>query len=171
MASQHGSFLNYYAKRYNGSSIRALDDRLSLIDEDWIVGKRVLDIGCNAGHVSIQLAQFFRPRSVVGLDIDAHLIRTARAQLQLAYSLIKPDQDADTMQDRNQCDSLERAQQEADYFPLGMPRMFGYVPYPVAKPDQSKADSFPLNCSFQQADYVKSDHWASIPESLDTILA
>ena len=38
----YGNYRNYYKKQKSG-----LDARLSLIPQDWIDGKRVLDIGCN----------------------------------------------------------------------------------------------------------------------------
>lgn len=45
-------------------------------------GKRILDIGCNSGFVTINVAKKFQPKSIVGIDIDAELINTARRQLE-----------------------------------------------------------------------------------------
>jgi tRNA (mo5U34)-methyltransferase len=41
-----------------------------------LTGKRVLDLGCNAGFYSIELAR--RGATVVGIDINAHYLRQAR---------------------------------------------------------------------------------------------
>lgn len=68
----------------------ALDPRLALLDDyaGWISGRRVLDIGCNAGDLTFALAQRFSPAHVLGVDIDQALIR--RAQLRLVNSMTSP---------------------------------------------------------------------------------
>lgn len=40
-----------------------------------------MDIGCNAGIFAITLALHFKPKKVVGIDIDKHLIRAARKNI------------------------------------------------------------------------------------------
>lgn len=36
--------------------------------------KKVLDIGCNSGFITIEIAKLFHPISILGIDIDAGLI-------------------------------------------------------------------------------------------------
>jgi ribosomal protein L11 methylase PrmA len=45
-------------------------------------GKRILDIGCNSGFITINVAKMFQPKSIVGIDIDPELISTARRQVE-----------------------------------------------------------------------------------------
>ena len=71
----HGNYLGYYHKRRFSS-----DERLALIPLHWLQGKVVLDVGCNAGVVDIEIAQRFNPKSVVGVDIDEVLVKLAQQQ-------------------------------------------------------------------------------------------
>ena len=45
--------------------------------KELFIGKRVLDIGCHAGQVSLQIAAHCNPAIVIGIDIDERLIRNA----------------------------------------------------------------------------------------------
>lgn len=73
----NGNYIGYY-KRRRQVQHGELDDRLELVPKEWIRGKRVLDVGANAGEVSIELAQRFRAAEVVGVDIDPELTQQAR---------------------------------------------------------------------------------------------
>lgn len=53
----YGNYPTYYAKRNSSASL--MDSRLELINEEWIIGKRVLDIGCNSGHVTSDIGFYF----------------------------------------------------------------------------------------------------------------
>jgi 7SK snRNA methylphosphate capping enzyme len=44
-------------------------------------GKRCLDIGCNAGELTVAIAQRYAPQHILGVDIDGSLVRRARAHL------------------------------------------------------------------------------------------
>jgi 7SK snRNA methylphosphate capping enzyme len=44
-------------------------------------GKKVLDVGCNAGYVSIAINSKFLIDSILGIDIDNNLIKRARRLL------------------------------------------------------------------------------------------
>jgi hypothetical protein len=64
----------------------AVGVRLQVLSREWIEGKRVLDIGCNSGAITIELAKQMHPRHVMGVDIDPALIHKARINLRsLAY--------------------------------------------------------------------------------------
>jgi 7SK snRNA methylphosphate capping enzyme len=73
----NGNYIGYYRRRREVQH-GELDDRLELVPKEWIRGKRVLDVGANAGEVSIELAQRFRAAEVVGVDIDPELTQQAR---------------------------------------------------------------------------------------------
>lgn len=76
-STANGNYLGYYRRRrevQEGDN----DERLELIPNDWIKGKRVLDVGANAGEVAIELAQRFKASEVIGVDIDPELTHQAR---------------------------------------------------------------------------------------------
>jgi SAM-dependent methyltransferase len=88
------------------------DRRLSVVPPSTFKGKRVLDIGCNEGWITIDvgerrlivillrelttlvinnLAQYFSPSKAIGVDIDGDLIRAAWKRRRLVWSLQSPD--------------------------------------------------------------------------------
>ena len=48
-----------------------------MLDRRWFHGKRCLDIGCNEGVITLAAVQRFAPLSMLGVDIDEGLIKTA----------------------------------------------------------------------------------------------
>ncbi|CBJ29762.1 conserved unknown protein [Ectocarpus siliculosus] len=97
----HGNYTGYYNTRYGidgsgasaagGSSATAAapppagarDPRVGLMRRSWFEGKKCLDVGCNEGHLTLALVRTFRPRRMVGLDIDSYLVRRARKELSM----------------------------------------------------------------------------------------
>ncbi|KAI3901732.1 hypothetical protein MKW92_051489, partial [Papaver armeniacum] len=53
------------------------DPRLMVLKKEWFEDKDCLDIGCNQGLITIEIAKTFRCRSVLGVDIDASLVESA----------------------------------------------------------------------------------------------
>ena len=49
-----------------------------MLKKQYFRKKIVLDIGCNAGYLTIALAHQFRPRMIFGIDLDGVLIAKAR---------------------------------------------------------------------------------------------
>jgi hypothetical protein len=45
----------YHSKRRLATSKDAGDPRLALIPGDWFAWKRVLDVGCNSGHITVEI--------------------------------------------------------------------------------------------------------------------
>lgn len=84
----HGNYLNYYERRNVDPSLP--DSRLSLIPRDWIKGKKVLDVGSNAGQVTIELARDYEAGKVTGVDIDKDLTRKAKGNRTYSFSLFSP---------------------------------------------------------------------------------
>lgn len=99
----HGSYRSYYGARRQASSTDIAsaaaiipstihlppasrsnpptDARLSLLQPEWFAGKDFLDIGTNTGKVAWEICLYFKPRRVVGVDIDPELIRVAKEKL------------------------------------------------------------------------------------------
>lgn len=79
---RYGNYANYYQKRYGQSS--DVDIRITMLQphHEFFTDKKVLDIGCNSGDFSFELARSFRIKSLLGVDIDGGLIEKARSTLQ-----------------------------------------------------------------------------------------
>lgn len=64
------------AQSSHGKNLVKLERLEPLFDALSVSGRRVLDVGCNEGFFSVQLAQ--RGAQVLGIDIDEHRIEKAR---------------------------------------------------------------------------------------------
>jgi len=71
----HGNYHRYYGYRLGQEFSE--DPRLALLERPWFSGKRCMDVGCNEGLVTLGIAMKFGSRSMIGVDIDEHLIKRA----------------------------------------------------------------------------------------------
>lgn len=123
------------------------DPRVSLLSLD---GKRVLDVGCNAGKATIEIAKYFNCQ-VLGIDLDGDLIKKANSQLRMIASLIEPEEPLEAK--NSLLPQFSNAKTlDLHYFPISMPLMFGYVPI---NKTESKLFKFPYNLQFMKADIMK----------------
>ncbi|KAI9823792.1 MAG: hypothetical protein M1819_001139 [Sarea resinae] len=130
--------------------------------------KHVLDVGCNAGAVDVQLALEFQAASVTGVDIDQQLVRRAQSHLSFCWSRSKPGNTP-----------------EADYFPASAILELGHRPYPPVRPapsdnvhDRHSAAAaatplspFPHNVAFFCEDWALSASSSPSQGRYDVILA
>lgn len=72
-----GNYGRYYAERRPAGA----DVRLQGLEASWFSGKDCVDVGCNEGLVGLSLAAAYRPRSMLGVDVDGKLIKRARQHL------------------------------------------------------------------------------------------
>jgi len=91
----YGNYDSYYSYRLVPNHLGCgspVDARLGAFRREWFLGKDVCDIGCNAGLVSAAVARVFGVRSMLGLDIDAALVKKASGLVatQGAVALIAP---------------------------------------------------------------------------------
>lgn len=70
-----GNYHRYYGYRL-GQAFEA-DPRLRLMERAWFARKRCMDVGCNEGVLTLALAQEYASQSMVGVDLDAALIKKA----------------------------------------------------------------------------------------------
>ncbi|XP_064548650.1 probable RNA methyltransferase CG1239 [Drosophila montana] len=80
-----GNYRHYYGKRILDKDFH--DIRLDVLatQSELFRDKQLLDIGCNSGHLSLEIAKKFEVKSLVGLDIDRFLTHEA----QMAVNLLK----------------------------------------------------------------------------------
>lgn len=72
---EHGNYYGYYGFRTQTIP----DARLSLLPCSLFEGKRILDLGCNAGKLTLEVLNHLGATRSRGVDIDAHLISQAEA--------------------------------------------------------------------------------------------
>ncbi|XP_038878262.1 probable RNA methyltransferase At5g51130 isoform X2 [Benincasa hispida] len=84
-AFPYGNYQNYYGYRVGQNLVE--DPRLKVFKKEWFEGKDCLDIGCNNGIVTIQIARRFNCRSILGVDIDSDRVEDAYWNLRRATRL------------------------------------------------------------------------------------
>ncbi|KAI8978640.1 Bicoid-interacting protein 3-domain-containing protein [Pilobolus umbonatus] len=152
----YGNFIGYYIGKHAVDGFK-VDPRIDLLDKSLFKNKRVLDIGCNSGNITIAIAKLFQPAYVKGVDLDFGLIRLANSNLKRTYSLQNPH----TI---NQEDSIDLSLRFA-YFPQSVCKMHGLLPFSV--PPTYPRTQFPHNIEFKYADWLQNTE----DEAFDTILA
>ncbi|KAJ3717124.1 Bin3-domain-containing protein [Lentinula raphanica] len=150
----HGNYHGYYLKRQS-----VTDPRLELLPENTFAGKHVLDIGCNEGWVTCEIAQNWGAHKVVGVDIDDTLVRAAWKRRQVVWSLQEPlfTIEAEAV-DKMEVDDSNLIQDcltqlQPDYFPASLQHSFGSLPIPPSSIRGKHV--FPHNVSFRTADWTK----------------
>jgi len=71
---QYGNYDRYYGYRLSAGE---KDLRITILKKNWFCSKSCLDIGCNTGKFTMEIAARFLPESIVGIDIDSTLIDKA----------------------------------------------------------------------------------------------
>ena len=128
---RYGNYTRYYGYRNNGSF--ASDSRLKLMKKEWFEGKSVLDIGCNTGQVTIEMARTFNPKKICGIDIDGELIRIAKKNMIRVIPL--PSASGEGL--------------------IQFPESFSKVYGPIAIPNNDESSGeFPNNISFKQVSLI-----------------
>ncbi|KAF9523265.1 Bicoid-interacting protein 3-domain-containing protein [Crepidotus variabilis] len=149
----HGNYVGYYTKRPFLN-----DERLSFLPADLFKGKRVLDVGCNEGFVTCEIAQCHDASYTVGVDIDNSLIQAAWRRRRVVWSLQEPTLPVESNANHDD-EPIVRAR--PSYFPASCEHEFGSLPVP---PSQNRGKTnFPHNMGFRHANWV-NEH---IPEDKD----
>lgn len=77
----YGNYQRYYGYRRAGEAKGSLDPRVDCLQRSWIENKRVVDIGCNSGLLTLQVAKKWKPSRMEGFDIDGTLVDAARKRI------------------------------------------------------------------------------------------
>ncbi|THH07558.1 hypothetical protein EW145_g3296 [Phellinidium pouzarii] len=159
-APTHGNYRGYYTKR---PSIR--DARLELLPKDIFRSARVLDIGCNEGWVTCEIAHSWGAREVIGVDIDDGLVRAAWKRRRTIWSqqplnsslsddvFLSGDDVGHLPKRRKVVPETTRSEDESHSFPAAFEHMFGPLAIPPAS--LQTGGQFPHNVSFRTADWVR----------------
>jgi len=62
------------------------DLRVDKLKPEWLIDKRILDIGCGEGIADLLIATKFQPKLVIGIDIDHRMIKKAITNMQKAIN-------------------------------------------------------------------------------------
>ncbi|KAF9564548.1 Bin3-domain-containing protein [Agrocybe pediades] len=137
-APTYGNYHGYYTKRPVLN-----DERLASLPKGLFEKARVLDVGCNEGWVTCEIAQSYGAHFVVGVDIDESLISGAWRRRRTVWSMQEPTKrKATTENDRH-------------YFPASCEHEFGSLPIPPSSVRGKNV--FPHNITFRTADWVNKD--------------
>ncbi|XP_069002644.1 7SK snRNA methylphosphate capping enzyme-like [Embiotoca jacksoni] len=111
MKFQYGNYNKYYGYRNPGSSE---DPRVRVLRPEWFEGKDVLDLGCNAGHLTLYIAKMLRPARILGLDIDSGLVQAARKNIRHYLSELQTQEARRAMQEKKTTKQVQRNGNESD---------------------------------------------------------
>ncbi|KAG7236710.1 hypothetical protein INR49_000604 [Caranx melampygus] len=92
---QYGNYNKYYGYRNPGAGE---DPRMRVLRPEWFEGKDVLDLGCNAGHLTLYIAKMLKPARILGLDIDNGLVHAARKNIRHYLSELQTQEARRAMQ-------------------------------------------------------------------------
>ena len=131
-----------------------------MIEKSWITGLDVLDIGCNAGHLTLLLARDHHPRKIVGVDIDPVLIQYAQKNIRLVaegpYLGFRRNTNIFKATDKNPFRHYCPTEKK---FPESFASLYGPLRAPYVNTGQvnsSGGKEFPENVVFIQGNYVFS---------------
>ncbi|QRV81906.1 7SK snRNA methylphosphate capping enzyme [Ceratobasidium sp. AG-Ba] len=123
--------------------------RLHVLPSGIFAGKCVLDVGCNEGWVTCEIARDYAAYEVIGVDIDAELVGRAWRHRRDIWSLQAPPKtvknESNEPAGNGETESLHSNQA---YFPECFSSLFGPIPI------STRNTSFPNNVSFYASDWA-----------------
>lgn len=133
--------------------------RLQLIRSSWISGKNVLDIGCNSGNLTMEIARQYCPRLIEAIDIDHKLIQTAKERQD---AMIRNEDNASTSNIKR---IKLRENPSSSFIPRALAKRTSSITIPV------RPIVFPRNVLFKSVDIVSPEPIYTLSRSkYDTIL-
>ncbi|XP_061768888.1 7SK snRNA methylphosphate capping enzyme-like [Nerophis ophidion] len=181
---QYGNHCHYYGYHgfygvgWEGRVGPQEDLRLRLLEADWFRDKKVLDVGCGAGHLTLSVAREFNPAHILGVELDGRLVHAAKQNIRhfLSHDLVEEEakRGGSTMslfsprmegvKTKGKKDLMQQGEEDESLrlfsFPLSLrvsrgplaaPPLFLAAPRPPCR--------FPNNISFIQGDYVSEQEF------------
>eukprot|EP00066_Takifugu_rubripes_P025857 XP_011615123.1 PREDICTED: 7SK snRNA methylphosphate capping enzyme-like isoform X1 [Takifugu rubripes] len=186
---QHSCYYGYHGFYGDGREARVgaeEDPRLRLLEADWFRDKKVLDVGCGAGHLTLAVARKFNPSHILGVELDEQLVHAAKQNIRhfLSHDLVVTERNGPTPAPTSSCPSrtveegggtgkvaaaegmqadhvqeFQRALSLLNSFPLSLRASRGPLSAPpLLLPPSSSSSRFPNNVTFIQGNYVSSQH-------------
>ncbi|KAM9335675.1 7SK snRNA methylphosphate capping enzyme isoform 2-T2 [Symphorus nematophorus] len=162
----------FYGDGWEGRVGAEEDPRLRLLEADWFRDKKVLDVGCGAGHMTLALARRFDPTHILGVELDERLVHAATQNVRhfLSHDLVVEERARRRRAlegEEKKNDGVEQAMEVMEEFQraaaaaslLSFPMSFRLsrgplAPPPLLPPPSSLSSRFPNNVTFIQGDYV-----------------
>ncbi|XP_053500194.1 7SK snRNA methylphosphate capping enzyme isoform X2 [Ictalurus furcatus] len=141
----YGIYSHYYGYRTPSLNV---DPRLAAFRPEWFRGKKVLDVGCNIGHMTLAIAKNWSPSHILGLDIDGGVVHAARQNLRHFLSEL---QKQEVRQDVGR-EEKPREVETLRTFPVSFRLCRGPIAAPPLLPPAPGV--FPNNVSFMKGNYV-----------------
>ncbi|KAF9974501.1 hypothetical protein BGZ65_008695 [Modicella reniformis] len=161
---------------------KKVDMRLEFLDPSLFRGKRVLDIGCNSGLLTVFIAVHYKPFKIQGVDIDPSLIGKAQNFVLKTFSQISHQTYKQQKSSSLPLPGLQREKRDGDattvddvpyeaYFPRALHKIHGFLPVPPKTHTTEKL--FPHNIELRVADWVTEtrNQQDAEAEQWDVILA
>lgn len=151
----YGNYDHYYGYR---NSRQWEDARMTFFDPCWFESKAVLDLGCNAGLLSILVASTdgFAPSRVVGIDIDQKLIAQAKEKLQQRANFIAAQEQRTRKKTAFNDAPISSLSRFAAASASSRSRGASIPPSDAPAAAAAAATSFPSNVSFELGDLLTS---------------
>lgn len=173
----------FYGDRWEGRVGAQEDPRLRLLEAGWFKDKKVLDVGCGAGHVTLAIARRFDPTHILGVELDERLVHAAKKNIRhfLSHDMVaderrgkregKPgpcfsawgsgEEEEGMKDEEQQHDVVEVTEQFQQVLRLlSLPLSFRVSRGPLSAPPllpPSSSSSFPNNVTFIQASVTSFD--------------
>ncbi|XP_074484543.1 7SK snRNA methylphosphate capping enzyme-like isoform X2 [Sebastes fasciatus] len=170
----------FYGDGWEGRVGAEEDPRLRLLEADWFRDKKVLDVGCGAGHLTLAVARRFVPAHILGVELDQRLVHAAKQNVRhfLSHDLVVEERrrrrrgtpgrssSSPRKRERGGGEGEERKEEEEvmEEFQqalslLSLPLSFRVSRGPLSAPplllpSPSSSPRFPANITFIQGDYV-----------------
>uniref|UniRef100_A0A674MAZ4 RNA methyltransferase n=1 Tax=Takifugu rubripes TaxID=31033 RepID=A0A674MAZ4_TAKRU len=147
---QHSCYYGYHGFYGDGREARVgaeEDPRLRLLEADWFRDKKVLDVGCGAGHLTLAVARKFNPSHILGVELDEQLVHAAKQNIRhfLSHDLVVTERNGPT----------PRALSLLNSFPLSLRASRGPLSAPpLLLPPSSSSSRFPNNVTFIQVSLI-----------------
>ncbi|XP_044039892.1 7SK snRNA methylphosphate capping enzyme [Siniperca chuatsi] len=162
----------FYGDGWEGRVGAEEDPRLRLLEADWFRDKKVLDVGCGAGHMTLAVARRFDPAHVLGVELDERLVHAAKQNIRhfLSHDLVVEER----KRRRGTAGQRGEEEEELQQALLSLPLSFRVSRGPLSAPplllppsssspssSSSSSSRFPNNITFIQGDYVSE--WEAWP--------
>jgi len=133
----------FYGDRGEGRVGAVEDPRLRLLEADWFRDKKVLDVGCGTGHLTLAIARRFNPAHILGVELDRRLVHTAMQNVRhfLSHDLV--------VEERRR-KKEEGGEEKLRPLPLSFRVSRGPLSAPPLLPPSSSSSRFPSNVTFIQ---------------------